>query len=189
MYERNIDVGKLIDHIVWLVYCGTATEILSCVLVVTIIYGGIVYIVKRSKCNRLRKRWNIFCGVAMIIYVFLLLYITLGKRERLQGNEFCLIPFYSYYEYMHGKVEKLRESMMNILLFYPLGLIASALSDKKRILFFGVFLSIAIEVNQYIFHLGYAEVDDVIHNSLGMIIGVLVVSMIKKCVDVDSQQC
>ena len=40
--------------------------------------------------------------------------------------------------------------------------------------------SISIEVSQYIFHLGYAEVDDVIHNSLGVLIGAIVASMVKK---------
>lgn len=134
---------------------------------------------KESQCSA-AKKGRIFLITVMAIYVFLLLYITLGNRENSQGEEFCLIPFYSYYEYMHGKTEKFRESMMNILLFYPLGLVARTVSDKKRIIFWGIFLSISIEVSQYIFHLGYAEVDDVIHNSLGVLIGAIVASMVKK---------
>lgn len=65
--------------------------------------------------------------------------------------------------YLHGAIEKLRESMMNILLFYPLGLLVGVLFKKKKFILMGLIFSAGIEVCQYIFHLGYAEVDKALH--------------------------
>lgn len=57
---------------------------------------------------------------------------------------------------------------------------------KKRkwiIVVFAFAFSFCIEALQYIFHLGYAEVDDVIHNTLGAVIGILVFTILDKLFD------
>lgn len=93
------------------------------------------------------------------------------------------IPFYSYYAiFTGGERELLRSNFMNIILFYPAGLLAFDLSPKhwsraKRIIFVTILfalMSVAIEFCQYHFALGQAETDDVIHNTLGALIGSLV---------------
>lgn len=71
----------------------------------------------------------------------------------------------------------MQQSIMNIAFFYPFGFLLSCLDIefiKKRKWLIAVFafaFSFCIEALQYIFHLGYAEVDDVIHNTLGASIG------------------
>ena len=98
--------------------------------------------------------------------------ITLGTREPSGSQDFCLIPFASVYRYFHGQSEKLRESFMNLVLFYPLGLLLGSVAERKRIFGIGFFLSFGIEMAQFIWKLGYAETDDVLHNTLGVVIGV-----------------
>ena len=71
---------------------------------------------------------------------------------------------------------------MNIVLFYPAGLLACELLPKnwnqaKRIILITVFfamVSFSIEFCQYHFALGQAEADDVLHNTLGALVGALI---------------
>lgn len=94
-----------------------------------------------------------------------------------------LIPFHSYRAVMAGgNKEILRSNFMNVVLFYPAGLLGCELLPKgwgrvkKVILTVALFalLSAGIEFCQYHFALGQAEVDDVIHNTLGAFIGALI---------------
>ena len=94
-----------------------------------------------------------------------------------------LIPFHSYRAVMAGGTKEiLRSNFMNVVLFYPAGLLACELlptswSRTKRVILVAVLfamVSVGIEFCQYHFALGQAEVDDVIHNSLGALIGALI---------------
>ena len=94
-----------------------------------------------------------------------------------------LIPFHSYHAVMAGEnKEILRSNFMNVILFYPAGLFACELLPKswsraKRVILVAVLfalVSAGIEFCQYHFALGQAEVDDVIHNALGALIGALI---------------
>lgn len=57
--------------------------------------------------------------------------------------------------------------VLNILLFVPLGMIIR----ERRTVIIGIMLSLCIELIQYIFTLGYCEVDDVLNNSIGAVLG------------------
>ena len=94
-----------------------------------------------------------------------------------------LIPFHSYRAVIAGEnKEILRSNFMNVVLFYPAGLFACELLPKswslaKRVILVAalfVLVSAGIEFCQYHFALGQAEVDDVIHNALGALIGALI---------------
>ena len=71
--------------------------------------------------------------------------------------------------------------LMNVFLFFPLGMAcANAFSDKmkmrRRVILtvaIGFALSTAVEYIQYRFSLGMAETDDVICNTLGAFVGSL----------------
>ena len=78
----------------------------------------------------------------------------------------------------------MQQSIMNIAFFYPFGFLLSCLDmefiNKRKwiIVVFAFIISFCIESLQYIFLLGYAEVDDIIHNTLGAAIGVLMFTLI-----------
>lgn len=63
---------------------------------------------------------------------------------------------------------------MNIIAFVPVGFLAGYAIKKmtlKKVIFVGLCISISIETMQLLFHRGLSEVDDVIHNTIGCIIG------------------
>lgn len=59
--------------------------------------------------------------------------------------------------------------IQNIVLFIPLGFLVGG----KRAIIIGLLLTIGIEITQYVFKLGYCEVDDVINNTIGVVVGTL----------------
>ncbi len=66
----------------------------------------------------------------------------------------------------------------NILMFIPLPVMIILLSGKKmvwyRMLLLILSMSVAIETLQYIFNIGFADVDDVLLNTLGGLTGMAV---------------
>ena len=86
-----------------------------------------------------------------------------------------LVPFASYATVLRGG------NLMNVILFYPAGLLlVGFLGDRwKRygkillILVICCLLSLGIEHLQYHLGIGLAETDDVLHNSLGGVIGAI----------------
>lgn len=111
----------------------------------------------------------------------------LGRSYARPPRGVSLLPFASYVKFAQGERELLRESLMNIVLFYPLGLfLGGAVSGKlsrKKTLASAFFLSLFIELCQGLFNLGYVETDDVIHNTLGAGVGMLAVYVADRAAD------
>jgi glycopeptide antibiotics resistance protein len=72
----------------------------------------------------------------------------------------------------------------NIFLFIPFGLIISLMKYKSntnsRIFLYAFILSLSLEFIQLIFGLGQFDVDDLILNSLGAIIGLTIINIIAR---------
>lgn len=128
-------------------------------------------------------RWRPVVGSLAVVWFLIVGYVTLASREPEGQLGVRWIPFYSYYLAFTGiNEEMLRSSFMNVVLFYPAGLLAGAawcfgVKTGKRILLLaavGCGVSVLVEAMQYFYQLGLVEVDDVIHNTLGMVLGVMV---------------
>lgn len=123
------------------------------------------------------KARRIVGTICTCLAVILILMFTVLGRSSESANEVSLIPFITF-ENAKVQPEFYRTMFMNMLLFMPLGLsLPLSLSDKiqhKALLtvMTGVGLSIAVEIAQYIFSFGKCETDDVLMNTLGVIIGV-----------------
>lgn len=131
--------------------------------------------------------YNLFLIICIIIFLVLIFSVTLlFREENPTSSNISLIPFRSYYLAAHGMKEMLRESILNILFFYPFGYLFGSLNIEKvkskrwLIIPISCVLSFIIELSQYIFKLGYAEVDDVIHNTLGCAIGLLICVLLER---------
>lgn len=106
-----------------------------------------------------------------------ILYATILTRSE-GSTGLILIPFASLTA-ARVQPEFYREMLMNVFLFFPLGLTLSNALPRKwhrwgRIILttlIGCALSAGIECAQYRYALGMAEVDDVICNTLGAFIG------------------
>lgn len=128
--------------------------------------------------------WKAGVPVLFLCWIAVILFGTLWQRvERGYLLEPILTPFHSYYVALNGgNKEIFRTNFMNIVLFYPSGLLGFWLLPKrwhaawKVILLTAIFalLSIGIEYTQYRFGLGLTEVDDVIHNTLGALLGAII---------------
>lgn len=129
-----------------------------------------------------KKKWIRYALlIVAALYVGIIVCVTVFWRgEPTQEQSLDLRPFISYVLYANGQIEMLRECIMNVVFFYPLGLLLGTAFDgvkgKRKyalLLGAGVLLSAGIEFCQWKFHLGFAETDDVIHNVLGTGLGLL----------------
>lgn len=129
-------------------------------------------------CQRVGKRRRVLLNTALACAAaFIILYTTILTRT--PGDyEVILTPFAAFAA-AQQQPELYREMLMNVFLFFPLGLTLSnalpqRLSRWVRIgitTIFACLLSTVIEYTQYYYALGMAETDDVICNTLGAFIG------------------
>ena len=59
----------------------------------------------------------------------------------------------------------------NIILFLPFGFILTSIKRSKKVILMGLFLSLSIEVVQFMMSLRTSDIDDVILNTIGTYIG------------------
>lgn len=116
------------------------------------------------------KRKKITVGI-LIAYIIFILSETLLFRKPTTGEHLQLELFWSY------KVIDVQFNQMlcNVLLFIPLGILLKLLGLNTRlILLIGFAFSCSIELLQYLLKLGLCELDDVFHNTLGTLMGVII---------------
>ena len=84
-----------------------------------------------------------------------------------------LTPFWSYAEFSQADIRW--QVYMNVFLFIPFGFILPWASKRyhrlSAVILTAVCLSVFTEVVQYFLCIGLCETDDVIHNTLGAMIG------------------
>ena len=119
--------------------------------------------------------------ISFIIYVLLLSWIIVLKfRINISDLKYIrkinLIPFRS---------NNLKEAMVNLILFVPLGMYLKYLFKDKKILNVLVITltSLFYEVLQYIFHIGVSDITDIIINVIGGVIGILLINVITKIIN------
>lgn len=162
-------------------YCLSITDVLLLIFVVSVVYC----VLRQWLCKK--RFWRPVIALFLLAWLMVIAAATLTNR--VSSNSYVrpeLIPFHSYRSVMSGENrEILRSNFMNVLLFYPAGLFFCELlpqnwSQRKKIIFIAVLFALAssgIEFCQYHYRIGQAEVDDVIHNTLGTFIGVMVSAM------------
>lgn len=110
---------------------------------------------------------------------FAILYATVWNRP-VGTYEAVLRPFAAFAA-AEEQPELYREMLMNVFLFFPLGLtLSNALPRKLRLVMrigvttlAGFLLSVGIELTQYVCSVGMAETDDVICNTMGAFLGAM----------------
>lgn len=129
----------------------------------------------------------------LVFYLSFILTITILERTPSQYARYELDLFWSYKRILSGTTALLAENFWNVVLFVPLATMlaiilgARAVKGKRRWIWMTVFvcilLSAGIEIVQLITHRGLFEFDDIIHNTLGALIGMAVVVMIRRRVE------
>lgn len=129
-----------------------------------------------------RKGWKLSVGLLTLEYFVLIYCATLIFRDSSENVGHDFTPLWSYRAIENGRNDLLAENIMNVVVFVPVGLFMSCVSRRLKwwiVLLMGFGLSVSIEALQFFFHKGFSEVDDVIHNTFGCAIGIMIVAMIK----------
>ena len=169
---------SLSNLLIWF-YCLDYHELYLLTVLGTLFYA--LLLPRFVPAGKFRQFSAALAGCCLILIVG----ATLVARDPVT-SEPSWIPFHSYFEAVRtGNVEIYRSNLMNTLLFYPFGLfLGSAFpADRKKLLpglLFAWVLSLEIELCQFWFQLGNPEIDDVLHNTLGMLLGLAVPCCMKK---------
>ena len=114
-----------------------------------------------------------FKALLLVTYGAIYLYLTLFNRTPGSVPRLELTTFWSYQKAWAGDVMMREEIILNILLFIPLGyLLCFSGLGWWKVALIGVCLSSTTEVIQYLTRLGLCELDDLISNGLGTMMGI-----------------
>ena len=149
----------------------------------------VITIIMNQLRRHMKSKWFKLVVVLIgAIYVFCNLQITIFSRAVYSKRTVELRPFITYVrmfcmgadnpnwltEVFIKDTSPLSGIMLNVLLYYPLGYLLYVLRPTKSLWFvvvLGIACSSLTECAQYFFELGWFEMDDIIHNSLGIVIG------------------
>lgn len=118
----------------------------------------------------------------IVLFVFLLKTADFWDVNRELNRSANIIPFDSITNYLFAEDVGQRDfSFMNvfgnIMLFIPLGVYLPLIKRDKRIgisILFTFLISLSVEVIQYVFGIGASDIDDIILNTLGGFIGIVI---------------
>ena len=120
------------------------------------------------------KKQKIIRLILLVAYIAFILWITIFSRE--VGDYRIFKPLF-----WELQVHYWKDTVKNILFFIPLGFLIGG----KRGIIIGLCLTVLVEYSQYIFVLGYCELDDIMNNFIGTVVGVgiekLVRMIISRC--------
>lgn len=125
----------------------------------------------------LKKSYRIFGALYFAVVAYLVFFAR--RRRGIHTRSVNLVPFKSllkdFKNIPHAGAFKYYTDLFgNILLFVPLPfilLLATKVCKPLHIVAIGFLLSFQIELMQFIFVVGYTDVDDVILNTLGTVLG------------------
>ena len=129
-----------------------------------------------GKLRALLRNKSVVKKYLFVAYTIFIVWYTLLKREP-RGAErvFKSELFWAIREWIvNPTIESKKEVvqyLMNILFFIQYGLLFPWKDKWKRVFVTAFVLSVFIELSQFIFNLGWCEVDDLISNTLGAMIG------------------
>lgn len=120
--------------------------------------------------------------LAMIEYVGLIYSSTVFFRKTSRRLKYDWHPFWSYQTIDEGKGNLISENIMNVVLFIPVGLLLGlAIRNVKWWMagLIGLCISLGIEALQFILWKGFSEFDDVMHNTVGCLLGFGLIHLVR----------
>ena len=130
-----------------------------------------------EKENEIKNKLGILLFAIYLIVLFWILIFKLGVHfSYMRKRNFALLPFHE------GKID-ITEIILNIAVFVPLGIYVGVLCKRwslgKKLLSFFL-LSLMIESIQFIFRVGAFDTTDIITNTIGGTIGLIIFLIIEK---------
>ena len=145
-----------------------------------LLFLAVVWSRADEQCTVSHRRtvaWKLLNLALLLVSLLFIAWATLLRREPMAELMVELRPF-STFDRIAAQPEYVRTMIMNAALFLPLGLSAAALLPRRwpwlRIAFallLGLAVSCGVEQLQYLHLLGTVEVDDVLCNTFGALLG------------------
>jgi len=123
--------------------------------------------------NIQRKPWLI---AILIVYITTLFFIAVLNRDAEKVRTVYRLDL--FWGYSNPNDDILKDNILNIASFIPIGILVALIAQKYRIikaLVVGLLFSLTIEFSQLIFEKGTFDVDDLFNNTVGAVIGELFV--------------
>lgn len=140
---------------------------------------------EKRNFSRFEMIWKILNIAALICVSMVILHFTVFNRTPTGVHRLALRPYDTIRMAIHYG-EYRREKLLNVFAYIPVGVTSSCIFEKKKrsmpaaAVSIGFILSVVSECAQYFGTLGLAETDDVIANTAGTAIGVLIYVMCVK---------
>lgn len=155
---------RLYQNVPAIVYVGLAIVFLIGAVLMFVLYG---------RNQGLRYSCRILC----VDYLALLFCSTVFFRKYSDRRGHDFQPFWSY-----DQNDLLYENIMNVVAFVPVGILFGCTFRSMtwwKVMLIGGGVSVLIETIQFYFKRGFSEVDDVMHNTAGCLIGYGVYSLMR----------
>ena len=142
-----------------------------------------IFLYKKHKFNKVQ------CGAAILLslYIVVLLYFTVTGRYSHEEYEYKINFFTSYrWFFEHNGEQVLRQLLINLVMLMPVGFILPVVINAKHkyliTMALSLLLTVFIETMQLITKCGSFEIDDIINNFVGAVIGMLIYMMLNKII-------
>ncbi|AWE06952.1 teicoplanin resistance protein VanZ [Lysinibacillus sp. 2017] len=131
---------------------------------------------------------NILLYAVLVFYLVVLFGLLFLKARDFSSVN--LVPFYSIGSFLFSDDPLLHAFSFsnvigNIVLFVPLGLYLSLFIREKNVVknvLLVIFISVSVEVLQFVFKVGATDIDDVILNGFGGFIGIIAYHILLKMI-------
>ena len=156
-----------------------------------VLYGALLLFVLVSLvlvirgCVLHRDSMNWLPTAAFAAFCVLIAYGTVIMRQGTESTSIVMEPFQRLKEALEtGNPEELNHDLTNMLMFIPLGLLLPLMNRKvfnkaSFAFLFGMVVSTLIESVQLLFRLGECDINDIIANTLGAVVGYLICVIVK----------
>ena len=122
-------------------------------------------------------------------YLFFVLCVTLLFRECSDSMQYQFFPFWSY-DVLYNKI--IAQLILNVLMFVPIGFLLGNIMHGIRwmqVIEMGCLLSATIEILQLLTRRGVCNIDDVIHNTIGCVIGYCIFRLCNTILKIKNYTC
>ena len=112
--------------------------------------------------------------LTLVLWLAATAFLTFFERSPVMETRYNLIPF---------QEDSIYNVKSNVLLFIPLAPALCTLFSKMKVrtaFIIGVLASLAVELVQLVSHRGICDIDDLLENSLGVLIGAVFFLLIRK---------
>lgn len=109
-----------------------------------------------------------------VLWLGLVYTSTVLSRGISYERGWALMPLWSYGQWLQGNDVFQTYIVLNILMLLPVGVSLSSFCPTRRTVLLGFLFSCFIECSQLLTGRGLFEIDDILHNTLGVYLGVLV---------------